>query len=157
MTEGKITTVVCWVVCHATENEESVAAAVRYVTGEKAAFESRKAEAHFHQPMKLIYARMRGEGALERIISTLGPEDREELLRTLEERIDDSNTLHFRLDKQSCFLGSPRLSSKLDERTRREHDSIEVEVRAATYPGSRENAVKFIYGVLHDLNARGQG
>ncbi len=156
-TNGRISDILCWTVCHATEDPAKVRDAVEFITGKDAHFGSRKTESHFHQPMEIFSARMKGKESLARVISVLSESDLEEVIRTLEERMDDDNVLHFRLDKQSCYLHSPVLSSTLDVTERKEHDSIDVEVHAITYPGSRKNAVKFINDMLHEIRSRRQG
>lgn len=155
--KGRIADVVCWTVQHSTEDEGKVLAALRHVTGAEAIVESRKTETHFHQPMSVIRARMKGQAALVRVLSALGPEEYLELLATIEARMDENNVFHFRLDKQSCLSDRAVLSSRLDPRARKEHDSIDVEVHPVTYPGSRRNAVKFISDMLHELGAHRQG
>ena len=154
---GKISSVVCWTVCHATESGDKIREAVEFLTGKDAEFEWRKTETHFHQPMELLYARLKGRDGLERVLSEISDEGLKEIIETVEDRMDDDNVLHFRLDKQACFLHSPILSSRVVPRDRKEHDSIDVEVRAITYPGSRSNAVKFISDILHEIMLHRQG
>lgn len=154
---GKVTDILCWTVVHSTEDERKVAEALEHVTGPGAQVETRKAETHFHQSMKVITARLKGRRSLEMLLSVLGPEDFKELIRTEEKRIDENGVFHFRLDKQSCLTGKAILSSRLDPQQRKENDSIDVEVHSVTYPGSRKNAVKLINDLLHELDALRQG
>jgi RNA binding exosome subunit len=74
----------------------------------------------------------------------MSADDRRDLLAQLEDRLDDSNRLHARFDKQSAFAGFPRLCSSTDPSTRKQKDSVDLEIRFTTYPGRREGAISFI-------------
>lgn len=149
--KGKISDIVCWTLCYSTEDMEKVKRALRNLTGDVATIETKKADSHFHHELEIVRAIMKGERDLQRIISALPTETVERILETLDSRLDDNNILHFRLDKQSCLSGQPRLSSELDPTMRKEHDSIDAEVHVVTYPGNRKNVVKFIRQMLLEI------
>lgn len=150
---GRISETVCWTVRHSTEDPEKVRLALQQLTGDSTSIEAKATETHFHHEMEILTASMKGEKEFRRIASLLRPATLEGILETLEERLDDGNVLHFRLDKQSCLSGRPVLSSDLDPTSRKEHDSIDVEVHVVTYPGKRSNAVKFIRQLLLEIKA----
>lgn len=155
---GKISDILCWTVRHSTEDQEKVRLALQNLIGEAAGIEMKATETHFHNKMEMVTASMKGEKDLGRIMAALQPSAFDGIVETLESRLDDNNVLHFRLDKQSCLDGRPALSSDLDPVSRKEHDSIDVEVHVVTYPGNRRNAVKFIRQLLLEIKApRKQG
>ncbi len=68
------------------------------------------------------------------LLELLG-EQAEEILNTLEDRIDDQNVLHIRIDKQKAYLGEISLTSG--------GDPIAVKLRLVTYPSKREKVIEF--------------
>jgi hypothetical protein len=58
-----------------------------------------------------------------------------ELLETIEDRIDDQNVLHIRIDKQKAYLGEIELSHG--------GDPIAVKVKLVTFPARRDAIVEF--------------
>ncbi len=145
---GRLSFIEFWTVCNATEDREKVMAALRMLSEAKAEVTLSTVNTHFGQPMSVVGCRFSGKNALGDLARRMGKGPVAEILATLEQRLDDDNVLHFRLDKQSCVEGQPVLSSSLTPEARKEHDSIDVKVHVETYPSSRANAVSFLSSLL---------
>ena len=154
--KGKVGEITCLGICHPTEDPAKVETAIRSVLGPGAKFDVSSAESHFGLPMKLITGRTEGDAPFRYILSRMSVEDRHEFMQQLDQRLDDSNRLHVRFDKQSAFAGTPILYSSADPSSRKQRDSIDIEISLITYPGKRETAIEFI-GTFMDEKQDRQG
>jgi RNA binding exosome subunit len=145
--EGKIGGLTCITFCHSTEDEQIIERALR-VLGENAELEWKSVETHFGNRMKVATLRLGGADDLKRMISKMPVDEREALISSLPERVDDESILHIRLDKQSLVGGEIRLASSYSRDERKERDTVDISVRVVTYPKGRENAVKFIASIM---------
>ncbi|MEM3637997.1 MAG: RNA-binding domain-containing protein [Conexivisphaerales archaeon] len=111
---------------HATEDEEKVLKALgEMLKIDRERLERRRLEGHFGNVIISYTARLRGDEAAElwsRVIDGMNSLDRDELRRSLEERLEDNLRLHLRLDKQALVLGKIRLA---------ESDPVKLEFRFA--------------------------
>ena len=129
----------------ATEIVERVTAAVLSVFPEelrnRVEIDSVKTEGHNQIPITVITASLddkRSSGiAADYLLKSLSPGDRESLLNTLMQRLDDRCVLFVRVDKQAAYLGRLQLGA--------EPDVISVQVQIRQYPRCiQENAISFI-------------
>jgi RNA binding exosome subunit len=121
--------------CHATEEEERVVAAVRTVVPD-ADIEREALAGHFGNPLVVMTARAKDSTARRAwagIVSALGGS---EILRGLDERLDEDGTYHLRLDKQAAYHGRIEVASG--------SDVITFHAKVASYPKNRENVVEVL-------------
>jgi RNA binding exosome subunit len=122
--------------CHATEDEAKVRAALEFVTGGAPVAVSATKGHHGNRIAVLESELSRGKeiGALWRRLSEAGVAG--ELLERLDSALGDDLWLGLRLDKQEAFLG--RLAFD------KGGDVVHVRARVAAYPATRENALKVV-------------
>jgi len=119
--------------CYATEEEERVLAALRTVTPE---IEPRREtrEGYFGNPLVVLTARAEDaptqRAVWARIVAALGTD---EILRGIEDRLDEDGIYYLRFDKQSAYLG--RIE------TAKRPDVIAFRAKVAAFPKRRENLV----------------
>mgnify|MGYP003886181531 CR=1 FL=1 len=65
---------------------------------------------------------------------------REMILNTVEEKLDEQNVLHLRIDKQKAYLGDVELIEG--------GDAIVVKAKIVTYPAKREKVIEAIKSML---------
>ena len=100
--------------CHGTEEEDRVLAAVHTIMPD---VEPRREPlaGHFGTPLLILTARVAGSAdtraAWARILDALG---KDEILRGLDERLDEDGVYHLRLDKQKAFLGRIEVATGTD-------------------------------------------
>jgi RNA binding exosome subunit len=95
------------------------------------------ATGHYGNPIKILDASLKKKGGLAffRILhERLPKEDLIRLHRELPERVDESNRLHFRLDKQAAFKGKVCLTDS--------RDAIVVTAQIESYPARYEEALR---------------
>jgi RNA binding exosome subunit len=86
------------------------------------------------------------EKTFHHIINHLTIEDKEELARTLSQRINEKCVLFVRIDKQAAFLGEIRLSKS--------PDLVHVEIRFIMYPRcDKETVIAHIMDQIHTEEA----
>lgn len=91
---------------------------------------TQKTEGHSHTTITVVHVllteKKRCRTAFEFIINKLSPEDRRNLLRSLDLRLTDDCILFLRLDKQKAYLNEIRLQST--------PDVIRVQIHLRYYP-----------------------
>jgi RNA binding exosome subunit len=60
-------------------------------------------------------------------------DQKEVLLNTLEDRVDEEGVLHIRIDKQKAYLGEVELADR---------DAIVFKAKIVTYPSKREKVLE---------------
>ena len=103
---------------HATEDLEKVQTAVKNILPETLAadlkFEQTSVTGHHGNPIVLMEAKLTNKVALPSLLektgSTLSPLDKEQFCMELSQHIERHN-LFLRFDKQSAYLGTPKLTS----------------------------------------------
>ncbi|MGI0149936.1 MAG: RNA-binding domain-containing protein [Thermoplasmata archaeon] len=128
--------------CHATEEEDRVLAAVRTVMSE---VEPRREglAGHFGNPL-LVFTVRETDGpslraAWSRIVKALG---RDEILRELDERLNEDGIYHLRLDKQRAYLGGIETAAG--------PDVIAFRAKVAAFPKKRETLVAALRGAVEE-------
>jgi RNA-binding protein len=95
------------------------------------------ATGHYGNPIKILDASLKKKDSLAffRILrEQLPKEDLVRLHRELPERVDESNQLHFRLDKQAAFKGKVCLTNS--------RDAIVITAHIESYPARYEEALR---------------
>ena len=130
----------------ATEIVERVNAAVLSVFPEelrsKVQVTSTTTEGYNQIPIVVIAAaiddRPSSEVAADYLLKALSPNDKDTLINTLKQRLDERCVLFIRLDKQDAYLGHLRLAT--------EPDVISTQLHIRQYPRcNQEKAITFIH------------
>jgi len=127
----------------ATEDEGKVKSAILHllpedIRGRKdVIFDASIIEGHFGNRITAFVLTFRRHGDIRKIldylVSKLDKRSRSLILESMEERIDDSNNLYIRFDKQEAYTGVVKLGSR---------DAIQLKAKVAAFPATKENAVK---------------
>lgn len=129
-------------ICHATEREELLLAAMDALAGEDNVT-LEETEGHFGNRIVIMSARINKEKDAKRLFSVLGPELLAELADELEERIDEDCNLYMRLDKQRAVQGECAMS--------RGGDVISITGKVVSHPARKAKAVTAMETFLSEL------
>lgn len=135
--KGKIEWIRVSAVVHSTESREKVSQAIANLFPFDFEIQVSPARGHFGNPMEYLEVEITKNSEIKAFWKNLVhilKDELENLLSTLEARIDSQNVLHIRVDKQKAFLGEFRLSNS---------DPIAIKVKLVVYPGRKEKAVEF--------------
>ncbi|NWF97132.1 MAG: hypothetical protein HXY34_13400 [Candidatus Thorarchaeota archaeon] len=95
-------------------------------------------EGHNQSPIMVLSADLRGKKdchhVLTSILGRLEPSDRQTLMSTLEQRLDENCTLYIRVEKQDAYLGRVRLAVG--------PDLISIQVHLRDYPRCTPESVR---------------
>lgn len=128
--------------CHATEDLEKVKMAVTNAIGTEEIAVSRTVGVHGN-PITVLEALIEDEGAIYRFFEKLSTNDLDEIVRTIDSRMDDKCAVFIRVDKQAAFVGDIRLG--------RNDDVIMVRLRVRAFPAKRPIASAIVTGFIEDL------
>lgn len=121
------------VFCHATEDEVKVVQALKFASGLEDI--TREVTEGYHgNPIIILEAFVKQKRRSEDLFSRLNEVELQEILASLDKRMDDDCNLYLRLDKQEAYLGNLKLTTN--------DDAIAVRAKVESYPKKRENAMK---------------
>ncbi|WP_290597634.1 MULTISPECIES: RNA-binding domain-containing protein [unclassified Archaeoglobus] len=136
--KGRVEWIKVSAVVHSTEDREKVGEAIATLFPFEFEIFVSKAKGHYGNPMEFLEVEIKKSGEIRRFwryfLQQLGDQVKE-LLETIEDRIDDQNVLHIRIDKQKAYLGEIELSHG--------GDPIAVKVKLVTFPARRDAIVEF--------------
>jgi len=139
----KIDRIVVSAVVYATEDREKVALAMATIFPFEFEIVSYQAKGHFGNPIEYLEVEITKRKQIKEfwnnLINLLG-DQREYIINTLEDRIDDQGHLHIRIDKQKAYLGEVVVTEG--------GDAVVVKAKLVTYPAKREKIVEFAKEVL---------
>jgi RNA binding exosome subunit len=128
--------------CHATEVLDRVKQAVLNTVGE-VELETKRTAGYHGNEIVVVAAHSTDVRTMRHLFESLPRSDRELLLDTLEQRLDDSCNLFMRVDKQSAYDGKISLA--------RSEDVIAVRMKVNAYPAKKaiaaQKAAEFICGL----------
>jgi hypothetical protein len=123
-------------VVYSTEDFNKVGKAISALFPFEFKMNARNVKGHYGNPMKYLETEISNKSEIKKFwshfISLLG--NKEILKNTLEERLDEQNVLHIRIDKQKAYLGRIELAEK--------GDAIVLRAKIVTYPSKREIVLK---------------
>ncbi|UCE81010.1 MAG: hypothetical protein JSV94_00805 [Methanobacteriota archaeon] len=119
--------------CHATEMRERVEQAVLNAVGEVQLDVSRT-QGHHGNEIFVIEARSKGSRHAKLLFERLNSSDKQEILDTIDSRIDESCRLFIRLDKQKAFEEEVTLA--------RDDDAIAIRIKVAAFPARKPIAIR---------------
>jgi RNA binding exosome subunit len=106
--------------------------ALRFVSG--AGVVKRSTTSGYHRnPIIVMEARVTDGKGIKAVFRSLGREELQRLLESLDRRMDEESFFFFRLDKQEAYLGNIK-SGEGD-------DVIAVRAKVKSYPQNRSNAL----------------
>jgi RNA binding exosome subunit len=121
------------VFCHATEDEDKVAQALKLASGLEDI--TREVTEGYHgNPIIILEAFVKEKRRSKDLFSKLSEVDLQEILVSLDRRMDDDCNLYLRLDKQEAYLGNLKMTTS--------DDAIAIRAKVESYPKKRENAMK---------------
>jgi len=119
--------------CQATEDEEKVVQALKFVSGVDAV-ERNASEGYHGNKIVVLEGAIRSKKRIDAFFGRLSNSDIAKILETLEQRVDEECALFFRLDKQEAYLGRLILAKS--------EDVISVRAKVECYPRRRESALE---------------
>jgi len=94
----------------AVENLDVVCDALAWLTGDEDTIDVDKTKSHHGSVMYSVSCKITKNNSIRNVISKLGEEICSKLLETQTDRLDSSNSLHFRIDKSSLICAEPALA-----------------------------------------------
>lgn len=134
--------------CHATEEEDRVRQALRYISGvpDKEVREDRNKGYHGNE-IKVLTATLKKGPKLTTFLERLTAGGIFDSIGTeMGSRLDEDCVLYLRFDKQSAYLGEMRLDEG--------QDTIQVRLKVQTYPAKPDKAVEAIRAQVDKIRAR---
>jgi len=110
------------------EDENLIAEAISLLIGDSDLVELEKTNSYHGSPIFLISATTRKNKIALKAISKLGKENLESLLTTVQQRLDENNTLHFRIGLDELIDGDLKL-------VKPKKKSVKCQVKLEVYPG----------------------
>jgi len=133
--------------CRATEDLEKVVMALMFAAGtdDKEDVLITELEGYGGSPLKMLEVRLSRQKEILAFWKSLPEDVLSRLLKELEERVDEEQVLHFRLDKERAYMGDISLISR--------GAVISVDAKILSYPANRDaavsNAGEFLQNVLN--------
>ena len=117
---------------HATESEDKVMLAMRNVT-DIDELSRTEARGHHGNPIVILECEIKKNREIDGFFKKMDPGAIEEMIRSIDQRVDQECHIYFRLDKQEAYHGRIVLA---------EHDDfIQVRGTIESYPRSKGSAV----------------
>ena len=110
------------------EDENLIAEAISLLIGDSDLVELEKTNSYHGSAIFLISATTRKNKIALKAISKLGKENLESLLSTVQQRLDENNTLHFRIGLDELIDGDLKL-------VKPNKKSVKCQVKLEVYPG----------------------
>lgn len=126
---------------HATEDPDRVEKALRFVSGAEEVKRSNSTGYHGN-PIIVLEARVTDSKSIKTLFRSLDREDLENLLDTLDRRLDEESFFFLRLDKQEAYQERFRMAEG--------EDVIAIRGKVKSYPQTRENAMEAMRKFLGD-------
>jgi RNA-binding protein len=118
---------------HATEDEAKVTQALKFASGADEV--TREVTEGYHgNPIAVLEVFIKEKRRSRDFFARLDEGTVQELIDTLERRMDDDCNLYLRLDKQEAFLGNLKMTNS--------DDAIAVRAKVESYPKKLETAMK---------------
>ncbi len=127
----------------ATEDREKVILAIQNLLGSDKIGEMEffPSEGVFDNPIELMILTIKRQRDIKEVLNRWKDKDFwRNALDAMEERLDEDNTFHVRVDKDSAFEGEPVIWVS--------GGSIQIRLKVATFPASREGSLKILGELL---------
>lgn len=130
-------------VVYSTESTEKVLQAFKNLFPFEPQIEVMNAQGHYGNPMQLLKSEVTKKREIKELWSFLMNKlggQKNTLLNTIEEKLDENNVFHFRISKQKAFKGSIEITEG--------GDNIKLKAKIISYPAKREKALKTLEELL---------
>ena len=130
-------------VVYSTEDREKVGEAIATLFPFEFEILTSKAKGHYGNPLEFLEVEIKKKKEIKEFWSNLMnllAKQKEIILNTIEDKLDEQNVLHLRIDKQKAYLGEVELVDG--------GDAIVVKVKVVTYPAKREKVIEAIKSML---------
>ena len=111
------------------EDVDVLADALAWLIGDKKAIEIERSKSWYGSPIHLVTAHLHRKNAIKSALANLGPNLLKTLKMQLEQRMDERNALHFRLDKSSLVSAQIALAEVPGP------DTVKVRLKFRAFPG----------------------
>jgi len=141
--KAKIDRILVSAVVYSTEDRDKVGEAIATLFPFEFEILRSKAKGHYGNPLEFLEVEIKKKKEIEMFwknLIELLKNQKDFLLNTIEDRLDEQNVLHLRIDKQKAYLGDVELVDS--------GDAIVVKVKIVTYPAKRENVIRAIRNML---------
>jgi len=143
--QKKIEWIAVTAVVYSTEDMKKVGEAIATIFPFEFDVKMTDVKGHYGNPMKFLEVEVERKKLKEfwnNLMELIG-EQRKFLLNAIEEKLDEHNVLHIRINKQKAYLGEIELGDR---------DAIVIKVKIVTFPAKRENVLDAVrelmeYGV----------
>lgn len=131
--------------CHATEDIQKVKEVLSQIAGEglELDIEISEAEGYYGNPIEILETTISRNRDMDDFFDHLPKDTVNELLETLEKRVDDRCNFYFRLDKEQAWDGDFSLVEG--------GNSISIRARIESYPAKRSSAIDILREYLKEL------
>jgi RNA binding exosome subunit len=121
----------------ATEDEARVMVAIRNLVGTRGELERIEIEGVHSNPLIMLTVKVHREREILEVLEIITKmEFWDKAMAGMDDRLDDDQVFHVRVDKSSTYLGIPVLWDG--------GEAIELKLKIATYPTSRNDAIKVL-------------
>ncbi|RLI73714.1 exosome subunit [Archaeoglobales archaeon] len=130
-------------VVYSTEDREKVGEAIATLFPFEFEILTTKAKGHYGNPLEFLEVEIKKKKEIKEfwrnLINLLG-DQKKIVLNTIEDKLDEQNVLHLRVDKQRAYLGEVKLTEG--------GDAIVVKVKVVAYPARREKVIEVIKSMI---------
>lgn len=120
--------------CHATEDPDKVISAMENAAQHELEIESDEAEGYYGNQIIILESQISRNREMDLFFDSLPQTVIQDLLDSLERRIDERCNFYFRLDKEKTYDEELVLTEG--------ENAVKVRARVESYPSKRETAVK---------------
>lgn len=130
-------------VVYSTESEEKVLQAFKNLFPFEPQVEVMNVQGHYGNPMQLLKSEVTKKRDVKELwgflMNKLG-EQKNALLNTIEEKLDENNVFHIRISKQQAYQGFIEITEG--------GDNIKLKAKIVSYPAKREKVLKTLEELL---------
>ncbi|MFO7991081.1 MAG: RNA-binding domain-containing protein [Thermoplasmata archaeon] len=129
--------------CHATEKPSKVIEAVENISGEGIELDERESHGHYGNPILIFTGKLERNREMKEVFKRFSKDDLEEILTTLEKRVDEQCNFFVRVDKGKAYEEAIVPSTG--------NYTIRLRARIESYPAKREKALKIAEDYIQEL------
>ncbi len=131
--------------CHATEDPERVKEALHALTLYEVEWDESEAEGYHGNRILIFKGKLTRNREMDGVFKNLPIDVIDDLLYSLDKRVDDDCNFFFRVDKGEAYKGNIVLSPG--------DNTIRVRARVESYPSRRETALKKLQQYFTDIKS----
>jgi len=132
--------------CHATEDIDKVKDILYELAGEDIEIETSEAEGYYGNPIEILETTISRNRDMDEFFKKIPEDIIQDLLDTVERRVDERCNFFFRLDKEGRLDEGLLLSDG--------ENTVKVRARVESYPAKRSSAIDILQKYLKELKER---